>query len=127
MSTMNEIVERYIALRDRKAELKALYDRQKEDLEAAMARIEGHLLGKMQEMDMDGLKTPAGTVYKKTTSYANVADWDMFLRDVIEYERWTMLEKRCSKAAIEEFKNAHQDLPPGINWREEITLGIRRS
>jgi hypothetical protein len=38
-----------------------------------------------------------------------------------------MLERRVSKAAVEQYKDEHGNLPPGINWREEITINVRRS
>jgi hypothetical protein len=57
-----------------------------------------------------------------------VADRDAFLHGfVIPNEAWEFLENRVSKSAVEQFKEANNDLPPGLNWREERVVNIRRS
>jgi hypothetical protein len=38
-----------------------------------------------------------------------------------------MLERRASKSAVEQYRDTNDELPPGLNWREEITVNIRRS
>jgi hypothetical protein len=127
MSDVNTIVERYIALRDKKTDLKSEYEKSVAEIDAALEKIELHLLGYMNKNGLESTPTKAGTAYKLKRTYASVADWDLFLGDVITHQRWNMLERRCAKNAVEEFRNVHQDLPPGINWREEITIGVRRS
>jgi hypothetical protein len=37
------------------------------------------------------------------------------------------MDVRASKTAIVEFVEANADLPPGINWRAETVVRIRRS
>ena len=122
------IVERYIQLRDKKAEKKAAYDKDVAAIEAAMTRCEGFILATMQNMGgIDSIKTAHGTAYKTTRTGATVADWGQTLPWIVAGERWDILEKRVSKPYVEAFKLEHNDLPPGINWREEITLNIRRT
>jgi hypothetical protein len=56
-----------------------------------------------------------------------VADWDYVLDYIQKNELWNMLEKRVSKQAVEQYVEEHGNLPPGINWREELVVNIRRS
>jgi hypothetical protein len=46
---------------------------------------------------------------------------------VRENNMWHLLKKDIAKNAVEEYRNEKNDLPPGLNWREEITIGVRRS
>ena len=37
------------------------------------------------------------------------------------------MEVAVVKSAVEQYKSVNQELPPGINWREERVVNIRRS
>ena len=127
MSDINAIVEKYIELRDLKAEKKKAYDDSVKEIEAALERAELFLLKKMNEEGLQSVSTGRGTAYKSTRTSATVADWDSTLGFIRDNELWQMLERRVSKTAVEEFRNINNDLPPGINWREEVTVNVRRS
>lgn len=124
---IDQIVEKYIALRDAKAKHKAEYEAKVAEIEVALDRIEKHLLEKMQEQGLKSLPTGAGTAYISHRTSATVADWDSVLQFVREHDAWQMLEKRVSKTAIEEFRAANDDLPPGINWYESVVVNVKRS
>ena len=127
MQKLDEIVARYIALRDKKAELKAEYDAKVAKIDEALERIENHLLKFMTEAGVESVRTSAGTPYISRRTSATVADWDSFFGWVREHEAWGMLERRASKTAVQEYRDEHDDLPPGINWREERVVNIKRS
>ena len=122
-----QVVEKYIALRDKLAEMKKQFDNDTETIKTAMARCEAFLMQTMQAQGTESLKTPAGTAYQSTKTSATVADWDATLNWIRENEHWAMLDKRVSKTFVEAFRNEHNDLPPGVNWREERSVNIRRN
>jgi hypothetical protein len=124
---LNELVEKYIAVRDRKAKIKAEYDGKVAELDAVLDKIEAVLLKTFQETGMDSVKTGAGTAYRSTRAQASIADWDTFLTHVKDNGAFELLERRCSKTAVEQYKAANDDIPPGVNWREEQVVNIRRS
>lgn len=124
---IDQIVEKYIALRDKKAQFKAEYEAKVSEIDQALARIESHLMERMQQQGLKSLPTTAGTAYIQHRTAASVADWDSFLGFVREHDAWTMLEKRASKSAVEEYKAANDDLPPGINWNESVVVNVKRS
>ena len=124
---ISELVSKYIALRDQKAQLKAEYDGKVAHIEDTLDKIESKLLEVFQQTGMESVKTEAGTAYTSTRSTASVADREAFMAYIREHDEWPLLEVRASKAAVEEFKSANDDLPPGINWREERVVNIRRS
>lgn len=124
---VDEIVARYIALRDKKAEIKAKYDAEVEAIDAAMSRVENYLLKLMTELGVESIRTSAGTPYVSRRTSATVADWEVFLDWVRSNGEWSMLERRANKTAVQSWREEHNDLPPGLNWREERVVNIKRS
>lgn len=124
---VDEIVARYIALRDKKAEIKAKYDAEVEAIDAAMNRVENYLLKLMTELGVESIRTSAGTPYVSRRTSATVADWDAFLDWVRRNGEWSMLERRANKTVVQSWRDEHNDLPPGLNWREERVVNIKRS
>lgn len=124
---VNELVDRYIQLRDKKAAIKKEYDEKVAKVESVMDKVEAVLLKHFDETGADSIKTDAGTAYKSNRTSATVADWDKFLAHVQNTESWQLLEHRAAKKAVEEYKAANDDLPPGINWSSEVVVNIRRS
>ena len=124
---VDEIVARYIALRDKKAEIKAKYDAEVEAIDAAMNRVENYLLKLMTELGVESIRTSAGTPYVSRRTSATVADWDAFLDWVQRNGEWSMLERRANKTVVQSWRDEHNDLPPGLNWREERVVNIKSS
>lgn len=124
---LDDIVARYVALRDKKAQLKAKYDADVAEIERGLERCEAYFLQRMQEQGLEALPTSAGTAYKSVQRSFKVADWDSFLPFVREHGLWTMLEKRAAKSAVEEYVTAHNDLPPGLDSHAKVVVNVRRS
>lgn len=123
---LNELVEKYISLRDKKQTIKAEYDAKVAEVDTVLDKIEAVLLKTFNETGMESVKTQFGTAYKSLRTSATVADWDAFFAYVKTNEAYELVEKRCSKAAVEQYKAANDDLPPGINWREEQVVNFKR-
>jgi type I site-specific restriction endonuclease len=124
---LSEIVTKYIELRDKKAELKAEYDNKVASIDEVLDKIEVKLLQVFEETGSKSFSTPNGTAYASVRTSASVADKEAFMEYVKNTEQWPLLEVRASKTAIEQHRDLHEDLPPGVNWREERVVNIRRS
>lgn len=124
---LSELVAKYIELRDKKYELKHKYEFQVAQLDEVLDKIEAKLLQTFDSAGMDSVKTEFGTAYASTRSTASVADREAFFEFVKEKQEWSLLEIRAAKLAVEQYKAANEDLPPGINWREERVVNVRRS
>lgn len=123
---INELVARYVQIRDKKSAYKAAYDAQVAKVDELLDRVEGVLLKHFEETGSESVRTVSGTAYKSTRTSAKVADWDSFLNFVKETDSFDMLEHRCAKTVVEEYKVANNDLPPGLDWKEEVVVGVRR-
>lgn len=123
----DEIVAAYIKYRDVKAQYKAEYDAKVAKIDQVLAKIEGKLLAYFNDTGLESIRTDAGTAYRSIKTTASVADRDIFLDFVRDHDAWELMETRASKKAIEEYRDANDDLPPGINWSAVATLNVRRS
>lgn len=124
---ISELVTKYIELRDKKAEFKAAYDEKVKKIDDVLYRIEAKLLETFDSAGMDSVKTPNGTAYVSSRTSASVADRDVFMEFVKANDEWPLLEVRASKTGVEQYKESHDDLPPGINLRTERVVNVRRS
>lgn len=124
---LSELIDKYIEIRDKKAQLKAEYDAKKNKMDDALDKIEAVILKTFDASGMDSAKTENGTAYTSRLVTATVADPDVFMQHVIATEAWHMIEKRCSKVGVEQYRAEHNEVPPGVNWREERVVNVRRS
>ena len=121
------LLRMFIALRDRRAERKAAYQADDEGDRTKQDKIEIEFLRRFGERGIDNVSARGvGTAYRSTRSAATVADWDSFLDHVQNHDAWELLERRVSKAAVEQFKSVNDDLPPGVNWSESQVVNFRR-
>lgn len=125
---LSDAVSLYIKLRDRKAEIKAAMDEQIKPIQEKMDVLEAKLLAAFQSTGVDSVKTESGTAYTAVRTTASIADRDAFMAFVKANEEWSLLEVRAAKVAIEQFRAANDnELPPGVNIREERVVNVRRS
>ena len=121
-----KLVEVYIQLRDRRAQRKAEYENADADDKGKQEKIEGILLHRFQEDGIESCKTAAGTAYKSVRTSASVADADLFFSFIVKNDLWDLLEKRCNKTFVEQYKAEHEELPPGVNYSESVVINVRR-
>lgn len=121
-----QLVKVYIQLRDRRSARKRAYEMEDEDDKSKQEKIEGILLHRFQEDGIESCKTAADTAYKSVRTSASVADGDLFFSFIVKNDMWDLLEKRCNKTFVEQYKQEHEELPPGINWSESVVINVRR-
>ena len=126
MST-DALIAKYIEIRDRKEELARVHKANVAKLDEALGRIEKHLFDVLTTQGAESLNTQAGCAFKTKRTSATVADWDAVLDYIKANERWDFLDRRVNKTAVQEFRDEHDDLPPGVNWIEDTVVQIRRA
>lgn len=126
---LDELIAKYIKLRDHKAQMKKAFEEEVGKVNAVMEKMEAVILKTFQETGQTSAKTEFGTAYTSARTSATVADRDAFMAWVMTDpdERLMFLENRVSKTAVEQFKAANDDIPPGVNWSSEIVVGVRRA
>jgi hypothetical protein len=150
---IKSVVEKYISLRDQKAEIAERHKVELAPLNESMEIIEKWLLQEMEKMGVESLKTPAGTPYKTITKSVKMADPDAFKRFVFTplidsltgmlqaqgvhvpdlYSLlqggvfWDMIDFRAGKKGIVEYAEQNGSIPPGVTVDNFTTINIRRA
>jgi len=123
---INDAIEAYITVRDKKAALKKQQAQELEKYDTALKGLEAEILKYFGRVGIDSAKTPSGTAYKSTSKRVSMSDWDAFIAYVKETDSWELLTHAASKSAVEQYKATNDSVPPGVNWSEEVTINVRR-
>lgn len=123
------VVERMIAIRDKRSELKAEFTKADEELKDMFAKGEAWLMQHLTAAGVDSMKANGvGTVFTKAELQTSIADRAAFDNFVVETGRVDMYEARVSKTAVKDYMETnHGELPPGIQARTERVVQIRRA
>lgn len=128
---IEKLTKAYIAIRDKRAEIKKAFDEEYNDLGSKLDRLEAEMLRFLQEHKSDAIKTTFGTVYRQEEvkpSCSSWADLDAWIESNPDVGPSDVLEKRVSKKFITEYME-HNDgaLPPGVSIYREYVARVRRS
>lgn len=126
---LEDLVAKYVALRDRKAALEAAHKEKLAPLNSAMDKVEGLLLRALNDIggEAASIKTASGTAYITHRTSAKVRDWEGFFEGyVVPNAAWHMVNRACNKTAVAEFIEEYQTPPPGIEWVREAAVNINR-
>jgi hypothetical protein len=123
----DEIAEGYIQLRDAKSELEKKHEAELAPIKSAMEEAEQVMLGQLNEMGVNSLRTQHGTISKVKKTSVTVGNWDAAWQFIQEKELFHFLEHRLNKTAVEGYINEHGEPPPGANVSSIYTVQFRRS
>jgi hypothetical protein len=126
----DKLISGYVKIRDARAQRKAAFDADDAADKEKQERIEAEFLRRFSERGTDSTKANGiGTAYKVVRSSATVGDKDVYFNWILEDPeiRMAFIEARANKTAVLQYRTEHEDIPPGINWREDLTVGFRRS
>lgn len=128
---IEKLTKAYIAIRDKRAEIKKAFDVEYTDLGAKLDRLEAELLRFMQDNKSEAIKTTFGTVYRQEEVKPSCSDWsalDAWEKANPDINASDILEKRVSKKFITEYMEANDGaLPPGVSIYREYVARVRRS
>lgn len=114
--TSEQLIARYIELRDQIAAIKKRAEDEIKPLQGFMDVIASQMLSDMNDSGETSKKTPAGTVFKKQSAFVGVQDWDELLPYIVSTESWTLLNRAVNKTAVLEYMKENEDaVPPGVN------------
>ena len=122
-----QLIQTYITIRDKKAQLKAEQAAAMKPYDEALAKLESQMLELLDQTGADSMKTPAGTAYKSVRTSVTVADREAFMDYVKSNLAFDLLDVRANKTAVEDFMATQQSLPPGVNVRRDMVVGFRRA
>lgn len=124
--TMDQLVQKYIQLRDASKALKEKHAKELEPIHTAMAALESTFLGHMNDNGMESFATAFGTPYRTVATSVSVEDWDRFFPWALSSGYQGMLTRGANKSAVEAYLNVNKELPPGLKVDRRYVCNVRR-
>lgn len=127
--TLEDLIAKYVALRDKKEAVERAHKESLKPLMTAMNKVEGLLLEALRDLGGDeaSIKTAEGTAFISHKTSAKVQDWEAFFTDfVLPNNAFEMINKACNKTAIAEYIEDHKSPPPGIEWTRVAEVRVNR-
>ena len=125
--TLDQMVDKYVQLRDKVTIIKKEQADALAPYNVAMAHLEAAMLDTLNQNGAESTRTEHGTVYKTTRTSTKVTEWSKTLEFIKAREAWDLLEARVSKTAAEAIIQETQAPIPGVTTTREIAIGVRRS
>lgn len=123
---IDQIVEKYVKVRDAKKKLKEKHAAELKPYDEAMDLAEAAILKQLQTLGADSVKTKFGTCYKSLQTTCTVADWSVLFEWIKNRELWPLLERRVNKSTVMEHISETGSPPPGVNVVQRVELNVRR-
>lgn len=122
---IDDIIVKYIAIRDAKDAAKKAFDAETERMKLALVKLEGMLLEKLDESGAESFKTEHGTAFTKRRSSVSVKDRDEFYKWAVATGNLGAIDMKANAKSVRELLQEGTEVP-GINYSESIQVGVRR-
>lgn len=125
----SDLLTEYVKLRAEKKVADEKYEEfSKLHFGARMDEIELILLDHLNSTNLQSVSNETTTAYKKVDTSVTISKGDpgAFREYVISNKRFELIDWRANKTAIQEIVKAGQELPPGVNFSQAVSIGIRR-
>ena len=125
---LDELVNAYLKIRNKKDSLYQEFQKTDRELKADLAQIEQVMLGSLNEVSADSIRTSGGTIIKTLKENYVCSDWSNFKDFVLENEAVELLQQRIHQANFKEFlaSRSEDGLPPGISTLREFNIVVRK-
>ena len=126
MPTVEQVVLAYRKVRDQKTALNDEHKLKVAEINKKLNQMENWFLLQLNAQGVESMRTGQGTVFKSSRVSSKVEDWDAALTFIKDHDLWHLLERRVSKAGIEEYENETDTTFPGVALTREITVNVRK-
>lgn len=127
MPDSEQLIKKYLELRDARTALTAKFDEEDKTLREEMDTVEQQLLSLCKETGTTGLRTEVGTASRSVRTRYWASDWESIHKFVLKHQAPDLLERRISQTAMKAFLEANpDDYPPGLNADSKYVITVRR-
>jgi hypothetical protein len=120
-------VGQYVSLRDKIKELDDAHKASMKPYKDMLEQLGNMLLSHLNDVKAESIKSSSGTFYKIAKKTASLEDPEAFMRFVIANNLFDMLDRKANVAAVSDYIEAQNALPPGVKFTTRIEVGVRRS
>jgi len=124
---VEELVAKYIDLRDRKKAVQEEADLKVAAIDEEMKEISSVLLERCKDIGADSIRTGLGTVIRSVKARYWTSNWDALYDIIVDNDAFGLLEKRIHQSNMKTFLEENPDLhPEGLNVDKEYAITVRR-
>jgi len=122
-----QLVTVYIKMRDALVKLQREFDEKESAIKAQQDIITQALLEMCKEMGAEGLRTPAGSVFKTIKTRYWTSDWGSMKQFIKDNDALDLMEQRVHQTNMKNFLEENPTLmPPGMNVDSRYSITVRR-
>ena len=122
-----KIVRAYRNIRYRKQELNRAHEKVIADLDEKLEKLKGVMLAELNTNKGEGIRTAAGTFFRKLETIPTGSDWDAFYDWIKDNDAFDALERRIKRTFISDYMDSHDGaIPPGVSVFRRYTVEVRK-
>jgi len=122
-----QLVTVYIKMRDALVKLQREFDEKEGAIKAQQDIVTQALLEMCKEMGAEGLRTPAGSVFKTVKTRYWTSDWGSMKQFIKDNDALDLMEQRVHQTNMKNFLEENPTLmPPGMNVDSRYSITVRR-
>ena len=126
-NTAEQLMETYIKLRDKKAEMEREHKGRKAKITDAMKDIEDELTQQLTTLGVESFSSGEFTAFFAETTWVKVIDFEAVCEFAKKNDMMHMFTKKVSSDVVKEFMELNNDTPPpGIDVGGERKTRVRR-
>jgi CRISPR/Cas system-associated protein Cas7 (RAMP superfamily) len=123
---LSKRIDQFVRLRDEIKKLDEDHKTKMKPYREALDQLNSILLGHLNTIDGQSVKTQHGTVYRTSRKSASLADPEKFMNYVISNDMFHLIDRKANVTAVEDFISENGEVPPGVNFKTVFTVGVLR-
>ena len=122
-----QLVTIYIKMRDARVKLQREFDEADGKIKEQQEQVTQALLEMCKETGAEGLRTPAGSVFKTIKTRYWTSDWGSMKQFIKDHDAIDLMEQRVHQTNMKNFLEENPTLmPPGMNVDSRYSITVRR-
>jgi len=122
-----QLVTIYIKMRDARVKLQREFDEADGKIKEQQEQVTQALLEMCKETGAEGLRTPAGSVFKTIKTRYWTTDWGSMKQFIKDHDAIDLMEQRVHQTNMKNFLEENPNLmPPGMNVDSRYSITVRR-
>lgn len=123
-----QLVTIYVKMRDARQKLQREFDEQDGKIKEQQDVVTQALLELCKKTGAEGLRTPAGSVFRTIKTRYWTSDWGSMRQFIKDNDAFELLEQRVHQTNMKNFLEGNPELmPPGMNIDSKYSVTVRRS
>ena len=123
-----KLVTAYRNIREHKQELNRAHDAIIKELDEKLEKLEGVMLAVLNDNKGEGVRTAAGTFFRKLEVIPTGSDWEAFYSWIKEHDAFDALERRIKRTFVSKYMEDNDGaIPPGVSVFRKYTVQVRKN